>query len=279
MSQTDTAFAWTRKVPKRWQADLDQLTPGDRLSRLVLTWQSGWPWDPLQRWEVYEVLPASSIASILTQEELLGITDSLTRGLWQALRGADPRTVGRWVRDPDVPQHLGGKKWRSDSLVSHTQWRLHQETGGLPHRTWIIEGTHGGHTLRLGQMEKGFLLASGVEPKAVHALAEAWPNPGSRPYADYDARTFHALAERDRLRAWTRSKPWDARTDRQTAQDLVLTERKDRHEQIMKRVVKWIDDQIGDFVADIPRTRLGDITLKGRQTEDAQSPHHDLIQE
>lgn len=273
------SFQWTRKVPKAWQKDLDQLAQGERVSSLHLTWQAGWPWSPVQRWEIYEVVPKETIARILTQEDLLGITDSLTRGLWNAVRGVNPRTDGRWVVDPDIPQHMGGKKWRSNSLVSQTQWLLHQQTGGMPHRCWIIEGNRGGHALRLGSMEKSFLLASGVEPEDVQKLADAWPNPGDLPYAEYDSQTFNALAERDRLLAWKLSKPWDARVDRQTAMDLVLSERATRHEDVMKRVVKWIDHQIGGFVSDIPRTQMQHITHRGPANVATDAPANDLLKE
>ena len=251
-----TDFVWERPVPPEWQADLDHLNPGENVTTLRLVWQPGWPWGPVQRFEVYEIVPASTIERILREEVLLGLQDSLTHGIWKAVRGPDPRTVGQWVRDPDIPWSMGGKRWRSDSMVSHTQWQLHRETGGLPTRSWIIEGHQGGHAWRLGEFEQAFLLSTGAEPEVVQDLTMAWPDPGSQPYADYDQRVFDALAERDQISQWRESLRWDDRVDRATAGDLLDRESKDRHRSMMERMHKWIDHQVGSIISDIPRSQL-----------------------
>jgi hypothetical protein len=276
----DSAFAWTKKVPKAWQEDLDRLSVGEQVSRLVLTWQPGTPQLPVQRWEVYEVVPAATMDRILTGESILGIADSLTAGMWgtqYGVRGPDPATIGHWMRDDTVP---GGKRWRTRSLVSRTQWLLHQQTGGMPYRCWIIEGTRGGHAWNLGRLEQAFLLAAGVPPLDVQQLVSAWPDPGSQPYADYDQRVFHALAERNRLAQWKRAMPWQDRSERQTAMDLSRTERADRHTAMMARVVKFIDDQVGAFVSDVPRKLLGTIPPDALEGDfNVEGPEQSLLEE
>lgn len=251
-----TDFAWTKPVPKAWTQDLDQLNPGENVSSLHLVWQAGFPWRPVQRFEIYEVTPAASVARIITQEQIIGVDDSLTQALWAALRGPNPRTVGKWVRDPTIPRHMGGQRWKSASLVSQAQWYLHQRTGGLPMRAWIIEGTNGGHAWQFGQFEKAFLLASGVPAEEVEALVEAWPTPGSLPYADYDQRVFRALAERNQLADWRESLRWNDRLDRQRAPDLLDRESLSRAKDMKLRMLQWIDQQVGDVVSDVPRRLL-----------------------
>ena len=255
-NENTTDFVWERPVPPEWQADLDQLNPGENVTQLRLVWQAGWPWGPVQRFEIYEIIPAETVERIIREETLLAIQDSLTQGLWKAVKGPDPRTTGRWVRDPDIPWSMGGKRWRSDSLVSRIQWQLYRETGGLPMRSWIIEGHQGGHTWRLGAFEQAFLLATGIEPEVVQDLTMAWPDPGSQPYADYDQRVFQALAERDQIGQWRESLRWDDRVGRDVALDLLDTEAKDHHRSMMERMYKWIDHQVGSIVNDIPRTQL-----------------------
>jgi len=240
------SFYLTRDVPAYWQADLDRLHPGENVSRLVLHWYAGFRYDPVQRWAIWEVLPATHVGKILEDEKKRGAPTSLTRSLWDAVQGPDPRTVGKWVKG----------RWHSDSLVSRAQWDLHKQTGGLPFLCWIIEGRHGGHAWQFGMFEQAFLLSLGTSPDLVQALVEAWPNPGSLPYAEYDSRVFHALAERDLLAQWRKSLAWEDRANRTEAGLILDGEKAQRREDMMMRTLRWLDGQIGDAVSDIPRKLL-----------------------
>jgi hypothetical protein len=246
-------FEWTRPVPPEWQTNLDQLAPGENVTRPMLSWLSGMPYGPVQRWVIHEVVPGKIVGQILEDEDRQGIENSLTRGLWEALKGPDPRTLGKWVPDKEV-----GKRWRSQSLVSRNQWDLHRQTGGLPMLSWIIEGDHGGHSWQFGPFEQGFLLAANVDPALVQAMGEAWPNPGSQPYADYDQRVLHALAERDLLRSWRQSLAWEDRTQRSQAGLILAGETASRRQDMLARVMRWVDGQIGEAVSDIPRRMMPD---------------------
>lgn len=246
-----SSFEWTRRVPPEWQEDLSLLSPGENVSSLHFSWLAGTPDDPVQRWVIYEVLPASAVGRIIEQEQRLNLHDTLTQNLWAALKGPDPRTVGKWI-----PQKTGGRRWVSKSLVSRNAWDLHKTTGGLPFLSWIIEGDRGGHSWQFGTFEAGFLVAAGVEPPVVQELCEAWPNPGSMPYAPYDRRVFHALAERDLLRKWRESLAWEDRANRTEAGLVLQGEAGARREDMMRRVMSWMDNQIGEAVSDIPRSLL-----------------------
>lgn len=223
------------------------------MSRLVLHWLAGMPYEPVQRWAIWEVIPASQIQKIVDEEHRAGIEDSLVQGIWKDLKGPDPRTTGQWRPDHRV---FGGKRWVSKSNVSREQWDIHQETGGFPVLCWIVEGDRGGHSWQFGQFEQSFLLAHRVEPELVQAMAESWPNPGSREYAPYDNRVFHALAERDLLRDWRQSMSWDDRQQRTHAGLILAGDMKSRRERTMDKMMRWLDNQIGDAVSDIPRRLL-----------------------
>lgn len=212
---------------------------------------AGFPYEPVQRFVVYEVLPASQVQKMLDDEERAGITDSLLRGLWNDLRGPDPRTVGEWRDDPKV-----GKRWHSRSMVSRHQWDIHKQTGGLPQLVWIIEGDKGGHAWQFGQFEQAFLLEHGIDPQLVQAMRAAWPNPGDQPYAPYDNRVFQALAERDLLRSWRQSMNWDDRSQRTHAGLILAGDVNTRRQMTMDRMLRWMDNQISDAVSDIPRKLL-----------------------
>lgn len=247
------SFHWQREVPPDWQVDLDKLAPGDRVSRLVLGWLAGFPYEPVQRWAIWEVTPASAVAKILEDEHAAGITDSLLAGIWKDLRGPDPRTVGKWRPDKTLSY---GKRWVSKSVVSRNQWDIHQQTGGLPMLCWIIEGVHGGHSWQFGPFERSFLLEVGTDPELVQEMANAWPNPGSQPYAEYDQRVFTALAERDLLRNWRQGMPWEDRSRRTHAGLILAGSSQSQRERTMDRMTKWLDNQISDAVSDIPRSLL-----------------------
>lgn len=244
----DTWFAWTKKVPAGWQEDLDRLAIGEHVSRPVLAWEPSY-----QRWTIYELIPHTVMESIAFSQKVRGNEDAMGLATWNdqtGVQGPDPATFGTWVPNPD-----GGKRWRSSSLVSRTQWLLHRQYGGMPHLAWIIEGNTGGHTRHLGQFERAFMLASGADPAQVQAMADAWPEPGSLVYAEYDQRTFNALAERDKLMAWRRSLAFtDRAKNPQQASEILESERKARHNDMMHRVIRFIDNQVGGFVSDLPRT-------------------------
>lgn len=247
------SFDWTRDVPPEWQADLNRLNPGERVTSLHLAWLAGWPYEPVQRWAIYEVTSAQQVQKILEQERAAGAKNSFLSGLWKDLQGADPRTLGKWVPDQNVE---GGKRWVSKSTVSRTQWDLHKKTGGLPLLCWIIEGVNGGHAWQFGPFERHFLLAVGTPPELIQAMAEKWPNPGDRAYAPYDQRVFKALAERDLLGQWREGMAWEDRADRTRAGLIVDGLSTARHQQNADRMMRWLDNQISDAVSDIPRKLL-----------------------
>lgn len=247
------AFRWEREVPAAWQTDLHRLNPGENVSKLWLHWLAGFPYDPVQRWVVYEVLPCNAIGDILEAERKADITQSLVRGLWEDLNGPDPRTNGKWVADRTVD---GGKRWISKSLVSRSQWDVHKLTGGFPLLCWIIEGNKGGHAWQFGPFEQQFLLALNIDPQIVAAMTQAWPNPGSLPYAEYDTRVFRALAERDLLAKWRRGLSWEDRAKRTDAGLILTGESADRRKDMLDRSLRWLDNQISDAVSDVPRTLL-----------------------
>jgi len=224
------SFQWDRPVPPDWQADLERLgKAGDAVNWLQLVWQPGWPHDPVQRWEIYEIVPDLSTIDVTFLE---------------ALRGPDPRLQGHWVKDA-----VGKKEWRSDAIVSRTQWRLFHETGCFSQRTWIIQGSHGGHFWQMPLQESMFLKALGKPYET--------PPSGALPYADYDQRVFDRLAEYDKLRRWKQNLDWQARYGTKTQAGLYLMgDRQDEEEKWARTMLNWLDDLIESVMSDVPRSML-----------------------
>ena len=231
-------FQRDRAVPKEWQEDLDRLRLGDRVNWLKIVWQPGEEGDPrrhiparpVQRWEIYEMIPV-----------LKHVPDYLV----EACKGEDPRKLGQWIDTPE------GKVWDSDALVSRMQWDLFQQTGCYSQRFWIIQGHKGGHKWRLSEAERGLLQNMGVGGDT--------PLPGDLPYAEYDQRVFTKIARGDRLMRWRMAQPWDDRQERKTEAGLwVRRDRHDEEQQFQQEMYDWLMDQIEEVVSEIPRSLLPD---------------------
>jgi hypothetical protein len=158
--------------------------------------------------------------------------------LWLVdIRGDDPRTRGRWIRDDLVE---GGKRWTSDAFVSHLQWELFRETGCYPALYWIVQGDQGGHKWRLTQQEKQLLRLNGCKITDV-------PAPGDLPYAPFDNRVIEQLAMRDKLKVWDKaqSQPWTKRQESAlVATHIVASERKALEIEARWALHRWLEAQV-----------------------------------
>lgn len=259
----DELFVSACDVPHGWQADLDRLNPaGECLTKLRLHWYAGIEYQPVQRWAVWEIIPAALWARILDDEAHAGISrdESMTWYLLEDLRGPDPRTWGEWVPchcGPHMPcRHPRARKWVSQSAVSRAQWELYRETEGIPRLTWVIQGDRGGHAWQWGPIEYAWLLSTGITAHQAHQLMDAVPDPGSLPYAPYDQRVYHALAQRDKLRDWRQSLSWIARTGRSRAGLVMQGDQRHHRMEFNRLMLRFLENQIADAVSDIPRRLL-----------------------
>lgn len=272
----DVLFVKDRPVPADWQAELERVVPrSDRVNWLKLIWEPGEPWEPVQRWEIREMVPKLDVVP----EEIL-----------DALRGPDPRLEGRFV-DEEVTcaacegkagwcqvcsgrgiVGTGRKVWDSPAIVSRRQWELYRDTGCYGLRFWIVQGRHGGHKWRFSPVEQSYLKSRG--------LALDTPNPGALPYADFDQRVVQKLVEMDRLRSWRHNMDWEQRQVEKSAAGLwVRKDRKAEEEEYAERMVRWLESQVSDLVDDLPRSaipNLSDLPVTG-EAIDHESVDMDLI--
>lgn len=230
-------FYHAREVPAEWQRELEAIVPKtDRVPWLKIVWQPGTPYEPVQRWEIYEMVP-------LLQYVPFEIVDCLKNG-------QSPREWGEWVPDRKIPEEFGGKRWITSSLVSLVQWQLYHETGCYSQRFWIIQGERGGHKWKLSQAEQNYLAAFFGEGADT-------PFPGDRPYAEWDNRVAAKIVEHDKLRRWKLTTPWDGRqADKTKAGLYVKRDRKTEEERFAWAMLRYLESQVSDVVSDIPRTLL-----------------------
>lgn len=166
------ALIWQRAPHPSWQETLDRITPPANLTRdrnprarAVIWWEPGDPWEPIQRWIIYQIMPKATIhPSILKQ-----------------LEGPHPRSagrysgkLGRWVDGP-APD------------ITRTQWDLYRQFGGYATPYWVLQGTEGGHRYALEKHERVLLyMVTGRRDVAA---------PGELPACEPDERTWASLRE------------------------------------------------------------------------------------
>jgi hypothetical protein len=241
-------FTWEREPDPLWQKDLERIAPRhEKVSWLRIHWFAGLPYEPIQRWAIWEMMPQLHYVD----EDIL-----------EDLRGPSPRENGYWQVDREIPPELAWKKapngdplrWFSHSMVSLDQWTLFQQTNCLPVLCWIVQGSNGGHLYRLGQAEIGVLTEYGLEGADT-------PLPGDLPYADYDDRVSAKLAERDKLRQWgQQGVQFDERGRTKTEAGLwVRRERIAQEQSYNKLMMKHLEDQIETAFSDLSRVNLNKI--------------------
>lgn len=215
----------------RWQADLETVVPrSDRVSWLNIVWQPGMPYEPVGRFELYEMHPES---------------EWIPEGILDALQGPNPRTTGVWHIGED-----GVKRWISDSIVSLMQWTLYRETRCYATRWWIIQGSDGGHRLAWGPVERAFWESQG-RPEAV------LPAPGDLPYAPYDERVKQQVIRADRMRHWKQALAWDERAKTKDGAAKYVAQHRDAvKRQMNETMLAFLDEQIHDAVSGISQQGL-----------------------
>lgn len=155
-----------------WDRQLAAISPPmDHMTHLRLFWVPGDPWQPCERWIIYQMFPQGSVPPYIDRSDLTG---------------PDPRT---WAGDWDnVLQRFVTKV---PITIDRRQWQIYQETGlfGFPY--WVVQGPDGGHLRRFTHVQRALSKMEGgwTEP----------PAPGDLPYAVPDQRTWRALALLDEL--------------------------------------------------------------------------------
>jgi hypothetical protein len=156
-----------------WQAELDKITdPSDsNLTSLRLVWIAGYPWQPIERYMIYQMWPTGKLPFGVEIEELRGGDPSEVGGHYDSV-------LGEWVPYREM-------------TIDHFQWRLFRETGryGVPY--WVVQGDNGGHQRRYTTVQRSLAKAEG-------GLVDL-PAPGDLPFARPDRRTFEALRGLDML--------------------------------------------------------------------------------
>lgn len=177
---------WDRDVPAAWESLLYQHLPSSGPMVLMLAWEPGDPWRPVERWMVYETAARWWVAE--TDPDRL-----------RELEGPNPRQdvdhycTSGWC---DCAMKKNKMLYRAGAyrpaLIDYWQWRFYQQHGRSPIRYWTIQGDDGGHRYALTPVEsKIYQMRKGVSDT---------PAPGALPYGEFNARVLQHLTAYEPMR-------------------------------------------------------------------------------
>jgi hypothetical protein len=187
---------WSQPAPQAWVDRLNQVVRPEGGSWLVLRWEPGEPWWPIERWAIWQVRPRS-LTALLYPEHL------------KELDGLNPRRTGHACFPGWCPGHKA-EEWSNPQFkmrwtrpggdagyIDYWQWKFYHETGGpngglFGTRWWVIQGDKGGHRWNLSQGE--------MELRQLRGMPIHTPLAGTLPYAPFDERVVEQIVAEDRLR-------------------------------------------------------------------------------
>lgn len=235
-------FQYDRPVPRAWQDQLAQLTPrGEIAPWLLLAWLAGDPWEPVQRWCLYEMVPLRIWVGLIQAHRARGFQrdEILEAVILEALEGQNPRELGHW---DDV---LG--RYISEALVTRQEWELFRQHRAIPKLFWIIQGIGGGHRRHFTPLERKYLGLAGLPTEP--------PAPGDLAYADFDNRVLEMVRRRDRLQ---RQQGFLGTTEDEYSAAMVTFRR---------QLVQWLEDQQRAALESV-KLDLGDLPRSGAPGDD-----------
>jgi hypothetical protein len=206
-----------RDVPRDWEAELAELSPPtSKFTYLKLLWEPGYPWEPVERFLLYQLVPRRALTSEFQQ----AIVEQLEHPLPPSKMGNYYDAVlGTFVRNPDC-------------LITERAYWLYRETGCWGRPYWVIQGDKGGHKRWFSEVEKKFLRLANLPSDP--------PAPGDLPYAPWDERVKAALATHD-LMAGRQS---DLRFRRAKLQGVYNARYEEDEEEFRRQLVDWLKTQV-----------------------------------
>ena len=212
-----------RDVPADWAAHLAELSPTDNItSYLRLIWEPGYPWEPVNRWMVYQMHRAHTVDALIREQLQHPLPPSKMGNYYDSV-------LGEFVRNPDC-------------LITERAYWLYRETGCWGRPFWVIQGAHGGHKRWFSPSEKKSLKLAGLptDPAA----------PGDLPYADFDNRVIAQLRAHDLLR----DEEGSLLRMRELSQGAMDARRENQERRFREQLVKWLHTQVADIAPDAHRS-------------------------
>lgn len=217
-----------RVVPVEWEKELAELDapPNDRFPWMKLIYEEGYPWEPVERYMIYTMIPARMRDS-----------SELHQAVFEQLEDPHPPSAHgnyydtvkeEFIRDPNC-------------LITERAWHLFRETGCWGRPYWVIQGERGGHKRWFTRVERQILRMA--------KLPDTPPAPGDLPFAEWDDRVKKRLGmlnmlkgqHGERRRAAAEAKGHSVQMERE----------QEMQKQLRKDLLAFLKDQATEIAPDV----------------------------
>lgn len=242
-----------RVVPMEWERELAELSPPtNRFKFLRLIWEPGYPWEPVERYIIYEMVPERMMNSPFMAAVLEQLADP-----------HPPSMHGNYY-DTTLEEFVRNE----DCLITERAWHLFRETQCWGRPYWVIQGTKGGHKRWFSTIEQKLLKMQG--------LPQHPPAPGDLPYAEWDERVKKQLQTLDMMDGIH----GELRRRNAIARGTTMSQDLEKEQQIEFRtmLIKWLHDQTDEIAPDVHKGLIdsdagraqGDMAQKEKVWEQAE---------
>ena len=212
-----------RTIPEEWEKWLaDFSPPTNRFQYLKIIHEPGYPWEPIDRFIIYLMVPARFVMDEVLEQLQHPLPPSEMGNYYD-------HTLGEFVRNPDC-------------LITERAWNLYRETECWGKPYWVIQGNNGGHKRWFSTAEKKLLKLAGLPSEP--------PEVGSLEFAEFDERVKKQLVAQDLLKS-VHARLKGARSQI-TAQGMLRQERQER--ELREGLTKWLFAQVADIAPDVHKS-------------------------
>lgn len=226
------ARLFKRVVPVEWEKELAEISsPQDHFVWLKLVYEEGYPWEPVERYMIYQMTPARLMTKGTLMEAIL-----------EQLQDPDPPSAHGNYYDTVLEEFVRNP----DCYITERAWHMYRETGCWGRPYWVIQGEKGGHKRWFTTVEKQLLRLAKLPTEP--------PAPGDLPYAEWDDRVKKQLQILDMLRG----EHGERRRAAAVAKGHSVQEEHEKEQQLelRKRLLSFLHEQVHQVADDVHASML-----------------------
>ena len=211
-------YGWDAAGPTpdpAWQRELDRIAPRTEYGHdwLLLRWEPGDFWDPIERWTLWTMRPESRIDT----------------GKLRMFYGPNPRSLNQY------DERTGRLIVHDNTIgISYQSWSLFQQYHCEARLYWIIQGSAGGHLKQFDDVQTALSIMSGGP--------EQPPIPGELPYAEPDNRVWEKIRALDVVMKF--GDILEPNLTDHTRRAMLKRREREQILEMARQLSKWMDSQV-----------------------------------